>query len=380
MLCGCPSPPTGWIGLFGGPEDDEAYALYQAADGGFIVAGMTQSYGGGGSDMYLLKLDRDGNLDWSTTFGGADEDTARAVVQTRDRGYVMAGRTESFGAGGGDGCLVKVDQDGVLLWNRTYGTGNSERFWGLAKTSDNGFIMVGTQVLAQKGSDIFLVKARADGTEEWNQVLDYGANDEAFSVIQTTDGGYAFAGVTLNLLDGWSQMLLVKTDENGNEQWSQQYGDVSAGLDICQTGDGGFALAGLANMWSADPWEEQDGFLVKTDEDGVEQWSRVFDSPGKSYRLTSVQQTGDDGFILGGDLIGDTALLLKTAPNGTEQWMRMYGSSDTSISVAMAVIEVPYYGGFCFAGSQYHYSTGDWSAYVVRTDELGAVSEPLPIP
>jgi hypothetical protein len=380
LLCGCPPGPRGWSRIYGGTESDFGHDVRQTSDGGYIVAGRTYSFGAGSGDMYLLKLAANGDLMWSNTYGGLFEDTARRVVQASDGGYVMAGSTESFGAGASDACLVKMDSGGTLLWSQTYGTTDSETAWGLTQTSDGGYILVGRVYSSQtKDTDILLVKTDKDGTEEWSRALDYDKYDEGFGVVQTTDGGYAIAGVTLLLAEVRAEMLLVKTDADGVPQWSRKFGETAAGYDIRQTSDGGYVMAGVSGMWSLDPWEEQDGFMVKTDAAGTEEWSHVHDSPGEMYFLRSVRQTGDGGFIFAGD-IGEAALLMKTAPNGVEQWSRTYGSSgDTTRSIASAVIE-PSLGGFCFAGAQYHRSSTDWSVYLVRTDALGSVSAPLPVP
>jgi hypothetical protein len=115
-------PSTGgWSKTYGGTDDDTAFALVQAVDGGYALAGSTDSFGAGAVDFWLVKTDADGVALWNRTYGGARYDYAAALVQTADSGYALAGCTRSFGAGAVDFWLVKTDADGVAQWNMTYG-------------------------------------------------------------------------------------------------------------------------------------------------------------------------------------------------------------------------------------------------------------------
>ncbi len=385
-LAGCPSVLSGWVRLHGGTNTDYGRDLKQTTDGGYIVAGTTYSFGTFNGDMCLFKTNANGYLTWSYTFGGFDFEKGYRVVQANDGGYVVAGTTTSFGAGGLDACLVKVDSSGSYLWHATYGTADEDTALGLAKTSDGGYILTGTTINSQNGTlDIYLVKTDANGAEDWSRNIDYDGEEEGVGVVQTSDGGYAVAGgrIVLDLAGDvdsagfFATMILVKTDGDGNPKWIQEYGEYAIGVDVCLTGDGGYVVAGAAEGWSIDPLEDDDGYAVKTDADGAEVWSLVYDSPAEVCWLMSVKAVSDGGYIFAGDQ-GDAALLLKTDEDGVQEWSRRFGRGRTTRSGGAAVVESSY-GGYCLVGSQFNSTTDDWSVFMVKTDALGNTGLPLPV-
>ena len=352
------------------------------------MAGTTYSFGTWNGDMYLLKLNANGYETWSYTFGGLEFEHGYRVVEADGGGFVMAGTTTSYGAGESDACLVKVDSTGALVWSHTYGGSGDEYVGGLAKTSDGGYILAGSAANGQNGTyDIYLVKTDADGIEDWSGNIDYDGYEMALGIVETT-GGYALTGDRIELsvsekidigeLPGFTErMILARTDSSGNLKWLKEYGEYGAGLDIIRTSDGGYIMAGASDAWSLDPAEEDNGFAVKTDDKGIEEWSLTYDSPAEACVLRSVRQTGDGGYIFSGDQ-GDAALLLKCDNDGAEEWSRRHGGTGSLRSSGESVVEVAL-GGYCFAGSQYNVSTDDWSVYVVKTNSLGNTGLPLPV-
>jgi len=139
-----PMSATYFAKTYGGTDDDYAFSVQQTSDGGYIVAGETWwSFGAGSADLFLIKTDANGNISWAKIYGGTDWDGAYSVQQTSDGGYIVAGRTESFGAGGYDIILIKTDANGNIIWAKTYGgTGNEESF-SVQQTSDGGYIVAG---------------------------------------------------------------------------------------------------------------------------------------------------------------------------------------------------------------------------------------------
>ena len=146
----------------GGSGADEGWSVQQTVDGGFIVAGFTESFGAGNADVWLIKLDIDGNEEWNQTFGGENEDKGFSVAQTMDGGYIVAGDTWSFGAGGSDVWLIKTDASGNEVWNRTFGGSDNDGAWEVQQTADSGYVIVG-------GS--FFYKIDANGNEQWTQLI-----------------------------------------------------------------------------------------------------------------------------------------------------------------------------------------------------------------
>ncbi len=132
-----------WQKTYGGSENDEAFSIQQTTDGGFIVAGYTFSFGTGYNDMWILKLDQTGNISWQKTYGGSDYDDAYSIQQTADGGFIVAGRTHSFGAGGWDMLVLKLDQTGNVSWQKTYGGNGDEAAYSIRQSTDGGFIVSG---------------------------------------------------------------------------------------------------------------------------------------------------------------------------------------------------------------------------------------------
>jgi hypothetical protein len=189
---------------------------------------------------------------WSQTYGGTDGDYGRSVVETSDGGYAIAGYTLSYGAGLRDVWLIKTDASGTAQWNQTYGGTDNDLGYSVVKTSDGGYAIAGTtESYGVDYGDVWLIKTDAAGTVQWNQTYGGTDNDLGYSVVKTSDGGYAIAGYTESYDAGNEYFWLVKTDASGTEEWTQTYGGAIAG-ETFSFGAGG-----------SDVW------LVKTDEYGV---------------------------------------------------------------------------------------------------------------
>ena len=306
----CPTPPeTEWNQTYGGTSDDQAYSVVQTGDGGYAIAGSTNSFGVGGWDFWLVRTDSTGNMQWNQTYGGTGWDRAYSVVQTGDGGYAIAGYTESFGAGGRDFWLVKTYANGNMQWNQTYGGTSDDESgfpYSLVQTGDGGYAIAGwTDSFGAGTHDMWLVKTYANGTMEWNQTYGGTGWDEAYSVVQTGHGGYAIAGYTKSFGVGGWDVWLVKTYANGTMEWNKPYGNTYDDYGHCvqQTGDGGYVIAGITPVSSIGG--SFDWWLIKTDAAGNVQWSQTFGGTGRDD-LNSVVETGDGGYVLAGDVGGPT--------------------------------------------------------------------------
>ena len=210
-----PMSATSLAKTYGGTDDDGAYSVQQTSDGGYIVAGHTNSFGAGGDDIFLIKTDANGNIIWAKTYGGTDYDWAHSVQQTSDGGYIVAGVTFSFGTGYSDAFLVKTDANGNIVWAKTYMGTYSDYAYSVQQTSDGGYIVAGHTNSFGAGYDAFLVKTDANGNIQWAKTYGRTGWDEAYSVQQTSDGGYILAGFTYSF-DADDDIFLIKTDANGN--------------------------------------------------------------------------------------------------------------------------------------------------------------------
>ena len=170
------SDPIGWAATYGGAKNDRAHSIHEASDGGYIVAGATDSFGAGDRDAWVLKLKPDGTIDWQKAYGGEKDEVIYSIQQTVDGGYVLAGWTESFGAGDSDVWVLKLRADGTVEWQKTYGEAKEEGDSCIQQTSDGGYIVVGgTRSFGDNGrGQAWVLKLRVDGSVEWQKTYGGG--------------------------------------------------------------------------------------------------------------------------------------------------------------------------------------------------------------
>lgn len=247
-------PPTEWNKTYGGSSWDVANSVLQTSDGGYVLAGFTQSYGAGLGDAWLVRTNSAGRMLWNRTYGGAAYDEAKVLILASDGGYALAGVTRSYGAGITDFWLVKTDLNGNPQWNRTYGGAGYDYLFSAIRTSDNGYALAGYTESYGQGGDFWLVKTDINGVMIWNEVYGGRGWEEAHSVIQTSDGGYAIAGETDSIGSGATDFWWVKTAPDGKKQRDQAYGGANAdgANSLVQTSDGGFAIGGYTESYGLD--------------------------------------------------------------------------------------------------------------------------------
>jgi hypothetical protein len=251
-----------WARVFGGTSLDEAFSVEQTADSGYILTGFTDSFSIG-RDVYLVKTDSNGLISWSNTFGGAGSNCGHCVRKTSDGGYIIVGYTDLYGSGGSDIWLIKTDANGNKLWDQTFGGTNND--WGacVEETSDGGFIITGSTASFGAGNtDVWLIKTDSGGNKLWDQTFGGTNNDNGNSVEQTSDSGYIISGTTNSYSVGNSDAYLIKTDANGAAIWMKTMGGnfLEDGYDVDQTTDGGYIVSGRTASFGSGNY---DAWLVK---------------------------------------------------------------------------------------------------------------------
>jgi hypothetical protein len=279
---------------YGGAGDDYANSIQQTSDGGYIVAGYTQSFGAGFTDFWALKLDASGQVVWQKTYGGGNDEVANSIQQTSDGGYIVAGWTRSFGAGGPDLWALKLDASGQVVWQKTYGGGNDEVANSIQQTSDGGYIVAGLS----GSSDFWVLKLDASGQVLWQKTYGGGGLDYAYSIQQTSDGGYIVAARTFSFGAGNWDVWALKLDASGQVLWQKTYGggDLDEARSIQQTSDGGYIVAGSTFSSGAG---QADFWVLKLDGNGNVVWQKTYGGGDLDYGY-SIQQTSDGGYIAAG--------------------------------------------------------------------------------
>jgi hypothetical protein len=286
--------------FIGGPDHDRGVFVSPTADGGYAVVGVTESFGEGGEDVYLVKTDAHGELLWSMTYGGNEEDNGWSVREVAD-GFVIAGFTKSFGEGAYDYYLVKTDADGKTQWTRTFGGEGDDRCWALIVTRDGGYLLAGETTSVGAGDrDAYVGKISATGDMEWSKTFGGEASDVGHYIAQTDDGNFLVTGYTTSLAEKDDDPYLIKINANGETQWTSV--PTMAGINHTLTGeqaaDGGYYLVGFTKYPERRAFA---GLLVKLDGEGNLEWHEDFLTTyrGQSSGYT-LRATGDGGCVFTG--------------------------------------------------------------------------------
>ena len=370
-----------WMRTYGTAGREQGYSGQQTLDGGYIVAGTTDA-GAGAYDFCLFKTNASGDTLWTRTYGGTNYDWANSVQQTSDSGYIITGVTQSFGAGQGDVYLVKTNASGDTLWTRTYGGTRPDIGTSVRKTTDGGYIITGWTANFGAGlSDFWLIKTNASGDTLWTRTYGGANNDQANTVQQTSDSGYIIVGGTTSFGAGQGDVYLVKTNASGDTLWTRTYGGANGdvGYSVRQTTDGGYIISGTTCSFGdtlGDVW------LIKTNASGDTLWTRTYSGVLGDAGL-SVQQTADNGYIIAGTAgygppSGNRDVwLIKTNATGDTLWTRTWGGS---LDEAARSVQQTTDGGYFITGCTDSYGAGGYDVWLIKTGVDGNVGVEIPLP
>ena len=252
-----------WEKNFGGSDGEYGKSVLEAVDGGLVVAGHTGSFGNR-NQVYLLKTDSDGNLLWEKNFGGTDSDYGYSVVETADGGFVVVGITSSFGSRV-QMYLLKTDSNGNLLWEKNFGGTSDDYGYSVVETEDSGLVVTGETYSLGNYSQLYLLKTDSNGNLLWEENFGGSESDRGSSVVSTTDGGLVVTGYT-DSFGSRVQVYLLKTDSDGNLLWERDFGGPEGdyGTSIVEKADGRLVVTGRSFSF----YHVNQVYMIWTDSEG----------------------------------------------------------------------------------------------------------------
>lgn len=363
---------------FGGVSYDDAQDIIQTADDGFITCGTTETYGAGLSDILVVKTNDSGVVQWSKAYGSPGAEFGVGIKKDPSGGYILVGNTFGLSADTltDDFLLIKINNNGTVLWAKTYGGPENDEAHALDVMPDSGFVIAGTtssygNVSAQAG---YVVRTDKNGNLLWSKAITQNSDQQLFAVDATDDGGCVVAGYTyvsgLRLFD----IFMAKMNSNGGKQWVKRYGGSSfeQALSVQQASTGGFVVGGFTSSFGTG---QEDVFVMRTDDAGNKVSFFTYGT-SESERARSIHWSYSNEVVIAGNIkvIGpfgliDNNLLIKTDTNGLVNWSKTFGPSQ-NISYAYSTT-ICSDGGFAMAGVTGGFGAQLNDLYLVRTNYLG---------
>ncbi len=306
-----------WQKTFGGSNDDIAQGIIETTDGGYAVIGLTKSIDGDitdksveENDFWVLKLTAEGTVEWQKTYGGSGDDQGRAIIQTNDGGYAITGPSKSADGDGSknegqhDHWIVKLDNQGNIEWERSFGFAGHDHSRSIIQTNDGGFFIGGyLDVDASDGAgnetatakhgvgEFWAQKIDANGSLEWRRYFGGTNNDRIFNVLQAHDGNYLLVGASesndfdIKNSNGSYDFWVVKIDTEGGMLWEKSYGGsgIDQGHAAVKTNDGNYMIVGAAISSDGNVSNSKgnsDAWVIKIDENGRLLWEKSFGGSG----------------------------------------------------------------------------------------------------
>ncbi len=318
-----------WQRTYGGSNDDIAQGIIETNDGGYAIIGHTKSIDGDitdksveENDFWVLKLTAEGNVEWQRTYGGSGDDQGRAIIQTVDGGYAITGPSKSADGDGSnnegqhDHWILKLDSQGTILWERSFGFAGHDHSRSIIQTEDGGFFIggyldvdasngLGNETVSTKHGvgEFWAQKLDANGNLQWRRYFGGANNDRIFQVLQAHDGNYLLVGVSestdFDITDsnGSYDFWVIKIDTKGDMIWEKSYGGsgIDQGHAAVRTTDGNYIVVGAAisndgdvsnNKGNSDTW------VIKIDDNGTLLWEKTFGGSGFDAAFAISQGSG----------------------------------------------------------------------------------------
>lgn len=359
-------PGVEWMYTYGGTNDEQVFAADTTGDG-YIITGKTSSYGGGNADVYVLKTDLDGDSLWMTVWGTSRQEWGRDVITCSSGGYAMAGIERLAQPSQPQVVFHRLNAAGTIINTKNYGHIGDDRSWSIDETTDGGFVIAGyTDVMNSGQTYVYLIRTDANGDTLWTNVYGGPEDDEGHHAEQTTDGGFIITGGTNSFGGGanWD-VYLIKTDAVGDTIWTRRYGGTEYDIGYCvhQTRDGGFVVCGATASYGAGL---HDFYLIKTDAVGDTLWTRTYGGYHYDYAHAVVEINNGYTMVGYSQSFGGTdndMYLVRTDLMGDVSWTEVIGGDGQDYGYD--IVPAPD-GGYVATGHTNSWSSGDNNAWLVK--------------
>jgi len=356
------------------PNLDFSNCIIQTNDGGYALTGKTYTSDFSGEDVYVVKLDAAGNINWTKTIGGKYDQFGNSIIQTKNGGYAITGATYSSSFTGEDVYAVNLDTAGNVKWTQTVGGINDEFGYSIDQAKDGGYLITGaTSPLGEEVENVYLVKTDSAGGIKWKKTftgLEYGHGS---SIIETNDGGYAMGGYKGGNTSNKYDFSIIKLDSAGNVKWNRSIGGTGskATYSMVQTKDGGYIATGTIDSSSL---KDKDVYVVKIDAEGNLQWTKTLGGANDDIG-TAIIQTTDGGYALTGATKSSGAggydvFVVKLNSNGNIGWTKSIGGEGDDEGESIVQTND---GGYAIGGFTNVYKTDDYKFYALKLDATGNV-------
>lgn len=375
-----PGNTDGYYNLEGYGTWGAGYAVLETPDKNFIIAGTQgTSLTSSTYNMRLIKTDINGDTLWTRNYGGSDEDQAYDIAVCADNGYIVTGFTKSYGAGGKDLFLVKTDASGNMEWEKTYGTETDEAAYSIVTADDGGYFIAGKTYRYDGSGDLWFMKVNSLGDSLWTKIYGGDRHDEVGQVHRTADGGYIFAGTRGHALSlGYiTNIYAIRFNAGGDTLWTREIGSDDyweAGGDIIEQDDGTFILVG---------YYQNKNYMAKLDTDGRTIWEKTSENT-ENGGFNTIARNQDGNFIIGKKNFGSKFLLnvsiYDTAGNFISSDTAGYSPGNVYMpTTARAFDAQPISGGGYIAAGEGRIAgdVGNWNIVLYRK---GGTLTMLPLP
>ncbi len=365
-----------WARVYGGTHNEEAYCIRETSDGGFIYAGETDTSGSDGKYFLIEKVDSNMNVSWANSYPADNLDKCR-IIQTSDGGYILVGEKKSYGDGNYDFLVVKLNSDGSVSWAKIYGGQGLDSGNSILETSDGGYMVAGSSTSYEGGNqDILLVRIDSSGNVLWAKTYGGVYSEDIYSLIQTSDGGFAIAGDTNSVSYGGLNydFLILRLDASGHLLWNKVYGGsyIDYAYSITETTDGHFLVAGITTSFGTG---YEDFLVLKLNSDGTLSWAKAYGGESGDVAYSIIENSDGNYVVVGRTWSfgngGKDFLIIKTNANGDISWAKTYGGSED---------DVPYFlietseGGYAVAGKTNSFGAGGDDFLILKLDSNGDIT------